>query len=397
MTLPSKVTGGSVARDAAGKVEITYVGAEYCPYCAAERWAIAVALSRFGTFSNLSGTHSSSSDVYPDTQTLSFYGSTYSSPYVDFQPVEEATNQQVGGTYQALQTPTSAQSALVATYDPEGSIPFLDIANRYVVTGASFSPQVLQGLSRQQIADQLDNPSSPVAQAVDGTANAITAAIVGRDRQPAERGGELGHHPGHREAAGGVTSATRSESRRRGRSGQRGGQERDGTDGTEGQPTAPSGTRDREARFRRGHGGRPSDLALVAVGIASYLTAAHYADPTALACPDTGIVNCALVTTSSWSIVLGVPLAVVGLVWAVAMAALTLPWVWRSPARWVEGARLGLSGAGAAMVLYLVYVELFRIGAICLWCTAMHVTAVCLFGVVLAALAARTGSVVAGT
>ncbi len=177
VTLPSKVTGGSVAKDAAGKVEITYVGAEYCPYCAAERWAIAVALSRFGTFSNLSGTHSSSSDVYPDTQTLSFYGSTYNSPYVDFQPVEEATNQQVGGTYQALQTPTSAQNALVTTYDPEGSIPFLDIANRYVVTGASFSPQVLQGLSRQQIADQLDDPSSPIAQAVDGTANAITAAI----------------------------------------------------------------------------------------------------------------------------------------------------------------------------------------------------------------------------
>ena len=177
VTLPSKVTGGSVARDAAGKIEITYVGAEYCPYCAAERWAIAVALSRFGTFSNLSGTHSSSSDVYPDTQTLSFYGSTYSSAYVDFQPVEEATNQQVGGTYQTLQTPTSRQSALVGTYDPEGSIPFLDIANRYVVTGASFSPQVLQGLSRQQIADQLENPSSPVAQAVDGTANAITAAI----------------------------------------------------------------------------------------------------------------------------------------------------------------------------------------------------------------------------
>src|ERR1700733_4824289 len=110
VTLPSKVSGGGVARDAAGKVEITYVGAEYCPYCAAERWAIAVALSRFGTFSNLSGTHSPSSDVYPDTQTLSFYGSTYSSPDVDFQSVEEATNHQVGGTYQTPQTPTSRQS-----------------------------------------------------------------------------------------------------------------------------------------------------------------------------------------------------------------------------------------------------------------------------------------------
>lgn len=126
-------------------------------------------------------------------------------------------------------------------------------------------------------------------------------------------------------------------------------------------------------------------LALAGVAIASYLTVTHYTDPSALACPDTGIVNCALVTTSSWSVVLGVPLAVLGLVWAIAMAALTVPWAWRSSAAWINGARLAVSGAGAAMVLYLVYVELFRIGAICLWCTAMHLAAVCLFGVVLAA------------
>jgi uncharacterized membrane protein len=125
-------------------------------------------------------------------------------------------------------------------------------------------------------------------------------------------------------------------------------------------------------------------LSLVAVGIASYLTVTHYTDPAALACPDTGIVNCTLVTTSSWSVVLGVPLAVLGLVWAVVMTGLTSPWAWRAAARRVDGARLVVSGAGAAMVLYLVYVELFRIGAICLWCTAIHVTAVCLFGVILA-------------
>jgi uncharacterized membrane protein len=126
-------------------------------------------------------------------------------------------------------------------------------------------------------------------------------------------------------------------------------------------------------------------LSLVAVGISSYLTVAHYSDAAALACPDTGIVNCTLVTTSSWSILFGVPVAVIGLVWALAMAALTVPWSWQARPAWIRRLRLGLSAAGAAMVLYLVYVELFRIGAICLWCTAMHVTAVCLFGVVLAA------------
>ncbi len=134
-------------------------------------------------------------------------------------------------------------------------------------------------------------------------------------------------------------------------------------------------------------------LALVAVAIASYLTVTHYTDPTALACPDTGIVNCTLVTTSSWSVVLGVPVAVLGLVWAVAMAGLTVPWAWRAGAVWVDSARLAVSAAGAVMVLYLVYVELFRIGAICLWCTAIHVTAVCLFGVILAGRAASTASI----
>ena len=154
VVLPSKVGDGTgtILKGADGKPLVTYIGAEYCPYCAAERWALAVALSRFGTFSNLSGTHSSGTDVYPDTQTLSFYGSTYSSPYIDFDAVEEASNRQVGDMYQTLQTPTAAQSALLAKEDPHGSIPFLDIANRYVVTGSSFSPQVLQGLSRSQIA-----------------------------------------------------------------------------------------------------------------------------------------------------------------------------------------------------------------------------------------------------
>jgi hypothetical protein len=183
ITLPNKVNGSSVSRDAQGKAIVTYIGAEYCPFCAAERWAMAVALSRFGTFSNLSGTHSSSSDVYPNTQTLSFYGSHYTSPYIDFQPVEETTNQQVGGGYATLQVPTAAQNALFSRYDvapyasEPGSIPFVDIGNRYVISGASFSPAVLQGLTRDQIAADLNNPSSPVAQAIDGSANAITAAL----------------------------------------------------------------------------------------------------------------------------------------------------------------------------------------------------------------------------
>jgi hypothetical protein len=184
LALPSRVTGnGAIARSADGQALITYIGAEYCPFCAAERWAVVQALSRFGTFSNLSATHSSTTDIYPDTKTFSFYGSSYTSAYVDFAPVEESTNQPAGDGYATLQTPTAAQSALLSTYDvapytsEPGSIPFLDIANKYVVVGASYNPQILAGLSMTAIARDLSSPNSLVATAIDGTANAITAAI----------------------------------------------------------------------------------------------------------------------------------------------------------------------------------------------------------------------------
>ena len=129
-------------------------------------------------------------------------------------------------------------------------------------------------------------------------------------------------------------------------------------------------------------------LSMLAVALTTYLTVTHYTDPAALACPDTGIVNCTLVTTSSWSEVFGVPVALVGLVWAVAMAAACSPWGWRSGARWVDALRMVLATAGAVTVVYLVYIELFRVDAICLWCTGVHVTAVALFGVILVARAA---------
>lgn len=130
-------------------------------------------------------------------------------------------------------------------------------------------------------------------------------------------------------------------------------------------------------------------LSLGATAVAAYLTMTHYSDPAALACPDTGVVNCTLVTTSSWSVLLGLPVAVLGLAWSLVMVGLTLPWAWRKGSVALDRARTAAAALGALAVLYLVYVELFRIGAICLWCTAVHVLAVSLFAVVLASRNAR--------
>ena len=177
-TPPTAVSGTPLTAD--GKPEVLYIGAEFCPYCALQQWGLVVALSRFGTFAGLRTVHSSSADIYPDTSTWTFYRSSYTSRYLTFTPVEQATNVPDATAplgYVPLQSPTAGQQASLRKYDPELSIPFTDIGNKYVITGASASPQVLAGKSWAQIASSLHDPSSPVAQAVDGTANYITAAI----------------------------------------------------------------------------------------------------------------------------------------------------------------------------------------------------------------------------
>jgi hypothetical protein len=186
-TPPAAVTSGTPLTSG-GKPEMLYVGAEYCPYCAFERWGMVVALSRFGTFKNLSTTHSSSTDVFPSTSTWTFYKSTYTSKYLAFTPVEETTNvadSSSSSGYTPLQSPTAAQEALLKKYDAPpyvtsadtGAIPFVYLGGHYVINGASSTPQVLQGKSWATIASSLKDPSNAVAKAVDGTANYITSAI----------------------------------------------------------------------------------------------------------------------------------------------------------------------------------------------------------------------------
>jgi hypothetical protein len=155
-----------------GQPEILYVGAEFCPYCAAERWSLVQALSRFGSFNGLKIVHSSSTDVFPNTSTFSFYGATYTSNAVTFVGREDET---VTGAQ--LEKPTAAETALWTKYTGQGSFPFIDIGGRYVITTPNYDPAVLKGLTAQQIAGQLADPTSKVAKAVDGAANVLTAAI----------------------------------------------------------------------------------------------------------------------------------------------------------------------------------------------------------------------------
>jgi hypothetical protein len=162
-----------------GKPEVLYMGGEYCPFCAAERWVLAAAVSRFGTLSGLSLIHSSPTDVYPNTATLSFAKASYTSKYLAFVPVEwfgEATDPSTPFGHVYLQQPTAQQQALFAKYG-SGSIPFVDIGNRYILPQVQYLPSALAGLTWTQVTAAMHDPSSPVAKDIDGAANIITAAI----------------------------------------------------------------------------------------------------------------------------------------------------------------------------------------------------------------------------
>jgi hypothetical protein len=189
---PSPVAGAdALVKD--GKPEVVYVGANYCPFCAAQRWALIVALSRFGEFHSLATTASSPIDSFPNTPTFSFHGATYTSDYVSFTGVETATNEVRNGSYTPLETLTDAQSALLDKYDAApyvpspGAIPFLDFGGKYLMQGAGYSPQLLAGKTQAQIAGTLADPTSSLGQTIDGNANVLTATICSiTDNKPTE-------------------------------------------------------------------------------------------------------------------------------------------------------------------------------------------------------------------
>ena len=114
-------------------------------------------------------------------------------------------------------------------------------------------------------------------------------------------------------------------------------------------------------------------LSIAGLLLSAYLTFEHFTDSATLACADSGAVNCLKVTTSSFSVIFGVPVAVLGLAYFVGLTFLCLP---IDPVRHWHRLRIAATGAGTLMVLWLIYVELFRVNAICLWCTGVHLVTV---------------------
>jgi hypothetical protein len=174
---------------------IYFYGAEYCPYCAAERWVLVTALSRFGTFKGLDNMQSSSTDVFPSTQTFTFAHATYTSKYIVFRPQEYYSNQvNASGTGYVVLDPFKGDEAkLVGTYDTskyfpgtlqqgENGFPFIDIGNK-VLSSTNYAPSLLANVTRAEIAAGLSDPKNQVTQAIIASANYLVAGTCSITKQ----------------------------------------------------------------------------------------------------------------------------------------------------------------------------------------------------------------------
>ena len=172
-TSPQTISDATLKAD--GKPELLFVGAEFCPICAAERWGMYVALSKFGTFSPQPGRiHSAVRDG--DIPTLTFYKTTYTSPYLSFIPEEIETNMPDGNSYVPLQTLTAAQQRIWVAHTGE-SFPFLDFGGKVDLTSSEFDPTLLEGPTFSEIVSDIGNNSTTIGANIDASAKVLIQTI----------------------------------------------------------------------------------------------------------------------------------------------------------------------------------------------------------------------------
>lgn len=169
--------GGTLT--AGGKPELLFIGAEFCPICAAERWPMTMALMKFGTFTNLQTTHSAKADG--DAGTWSYYGSTYSSPYLSFDPKELYTNQPSGSYYKRLETLTKAEQAVWTANEGSSanglSFPFIDFGGKAVLESAQYNPETIYYKSFSNILASVGSNDNTIGAQIDSAAAVFTKYV----------------------------------------------------------------------------------------------------------------------------------------------------------------------------------------------------------------------------
>jgi hypothetical protein len=177
--IPKKVLGkfmhvtNEPLKRTGGKSLVFFMGAGFCPFCAAERWAIVNALSNFGRWEGLVETASAGHDEkYLNIPTVSFARAKYESEYVEFVGRETADR-----NFEPLQELDEKDYEVLDTFNPDQIIPFLLIDGQFIQVGSGYSPQLLEGMDHARVKSDLASPSSQVGKAIKAEIDNITALI----------------------------------------------------------------------------------------------------------------------------------------------------------------------------------------------------------------------------
>jgi len=156
-----------------GKLTVFFMGAEYCPYCAAERWAIVRSLQKFGQWGGLKQTISAARDQpFLNLPTYDFTEATYNSPHIEFVAREIKDRE-----FKPFQKLSKTEEKIVRKHDPKKEIPFLLIGGRFMQIGSGFPPKIFIGHTFRQTETELKKVESEIRKTIDEEANVISALL----------------------------------------------------------------------------------------------------------------------------------------------------------------------------------------------------------------------------
>lgn len=139
---------------ASGKIVIIFIGAEACPFCAAESWSLVIALQQFGSLTGLTHIISNSSESIPNIPGYGFSNASYQSKEISFWEVETTGT---SWNYK-LQSPNSTEESFFTKYDPNGDIPFLLIGDLYLHIGSGVPPESMANMEWDQCLNEVSSP-----------------------------------------------------------------------------------------------------------------------------------------------------------------------------------------------------------------------------------------------
>ena len=156
-----------------GKVLFYYLGAGFCPWCAAERWSIVEALKHFGTWDGLKTDKSAEkNEPFLSLPTYNFSGTRFTSDYVEFMGKEFQDR-----NFQDLDHFTELDNTIIDNYNLKGVIPFIFIGGKFVRIGSGPKPEQLVALNHDDVRKQLENKNTDLSKAIEEEANYIRALI----------------------------------------------------------------------------------------------------------------------------------------------------------------------------------------------------------------------------